>query len=326
MPRKHAASRAEWNPQATTNLARRGVLSALRLVFLLLMCFVVLYPLIYMVSVSLRDPQDLYDPTIIWIPKNWTLDNYQTVWELIDYPQVLKNTAVMTLMATAINVAICAMVGYGFARFRFKGRNILFGLVLFTLMVPNQIISIPMFVQYYSFDFLGFGQLGRLFTGQPWTVKLLNSSLVYYVPALFGQGLRSGLFIFIFRQFFRSMPKELEDAAYIDGCGAVRTFMRIMVPCAGPAFITSFLFSVVWYWNEYFMATLYFDDSHTLSVSLGTLSALLRSVGYNMFEDPYVIVAQMQAACMLTILPLIILFVVAQRKFTESIDKTGIVG
>ena len=137
MPRKHAASRAEWNPQATTNLARRGVLSALRLVFLLLMCFVVLYPLIYMVSVSLRDPQDLYDPTIIWIPKNWTLDNYQTVWELIDYPQVLKNTAVMTLMATAINVAICAMVGYGFARFRFKGRNILFGLVLFTLMVPN---------------------------------------------------------------------------------------------------------------------------------------------------------------------------------------------
>ncbi len=308
------------------NLVKSRMLSVLRFIFLTLMCFVVLYPLIYMVSVSVRDPFDLYDPTIIWVPRNWTLNNYRTVWELIEYPVVLKNTILITLASTAINVSVCALAGYGFARFRFKGKQLLFGLVIFSLIVPNQIIAIPLFVQYYMFDFFGIGQLGALFGGKAWTVNLLNSPLVYVIPALFGQGLRSGLFIFIFRQFFRNMPKELEDAAYIDGCGPAKTFLRIMVPCAGPAFITSFLFSVVWYWNEYFMATLYFEDAHVLSVSLGTLSSLLRSVGYNMFEDPYVIVAQMQAACMLTILPLIILFVVAQRKFTESIDKTGIVG
>lgn len=329
MNRLTGSDKIAWNQRAalnTLNTTRKGFLPALRLVFLLLMSFVVLYPLLYMVSVSLRSPKDLYDPTVIWIPKNWTLENYRTVWELIDYSQLLQNTAAIALISTGINVAISAMIGYGFARFRFRGRKLLFGLVIFTLMVPNQIVSIPMFVQYYFFDFFGLGQIGRIFTGRPWTIRLLNSSMVYYLPALFGQGMRSGLFIFIFRQFFRSMPKELEDAAYIDGCGAMRTFLRIMTPCAGPAFITSFLFSVVWYWNEYFMATLYFDDSHMLSVSLGTLISLLRSVGFNMYEDPYVIVAQMQAACMLTILPLIALFVAAQRKFTESIDKTGIVG
>lgn len=301
-------------------------ISIFRLVFLLMMCFVVLYPILYMFSVSLREAKDLYDPTVIWIPRNWTLENYKYVWELIDYPQVLLGTVQITVISTIIHVFVCAMVGYGFARYNFPMKNLLFGLVIFTLLVPTQLVSIPMYVQYRSFDFFGLGQLGRLFGDKPWTVNLLDNHAVYYIPALVGQGLRSGLFIFIFRQFFRSMPKELEDAAAIDGCSLFGTFLKIMIPCAGPAFVTSILFSAVWYWNEYYMASMYFTDSQTLAMALGTLTSLLRSEGHEIYKDPYSVVVQMQSACVLTILPMMVLFVVMQGKLTESIDKTGIVG
>lgn len=301
-------------------------ISIFRLVFLLMMCFVVLYPILYMFSVSLREAKDLYDPTVIWIPRNWTMENYKYVWELIDYPQVLLGTVQITVISTIIHVFVCAMVGYGFARYNFPMKNLLFGLVIFTLLVPTQLVSIPMYVQYRSFDFFGLGQLGRLFGDKPWTVNLLDNHAVYYIPALVGQGLRSGLFIFIFRQFFRSMPKELEDAAAIDGCSLFGTFLKIMIPCAGPAFVTSILFSAVWYWNEYYMASMYFTDSQTLAMALGTLTSLLRSEGHEIYKDPYSVVVQMQSACVLTILPMMVLFVVMQGKLTESIDKTGIVG
>lgn len=326
MNKNETFSRERLDSKALIHTASGMGVSFFRLVFLLMMCFVVLYPILYMFSVSVREARDLYDPTVIWIPRNFTMENYKYVWELIEYPKVLGETAQITVVSTIIHVFVSAMIGYGFARFNFRFKGILFGMVLFTLLVPSQLVSIPMYVQYLSFDFFGLGQLGRLFGAKPWTVNLLDNHAVYYIPALVGQGLRSGLFIFIFRQFFRSMPKELEDAAAIDGCSTFGTFLKIMIPCAGPAFVTSILFSVVWYWNDYYTASMYFTDSQTLAMSLGTLQSLLRSVGHEIYKDPYSVVVQMQSACVLTILPLIILFVVMQSKFTESIDKTGIVG
>ena len=312
--------------KAAANRAARLGTVLLRTVFLVMMCFVVLYPLMYMISVSLREGKDLYDPTVIWIPRHWTVQNYITVWDIIEYPKTLLETIKLSAISTFFNVIVCSMVGYGFARYNFKCKKFLFMLVLFTIIVPSQTITIPMFVQYYTFDFFFFGQIGRLFGGSPWTVNLLDTPMVYYLPAMFGQGIRSGLFIFIFRQFFRGMPRELEDAAAIDGCSMFSTYLKIMVPCAGPAFVTSILFSCVWYWNDYYLASMYFTDAQTLAVSLGTLKDVLRNVGYNIYDDPYSIVTEMQAACLLVIAPLVIAFVFLQRKFTESIDKTGIVG
>lgn len=135
-------------------------MTVLRLVFLLMMCFVVLYPILYMFSVSVREAKDLYDPTVIWIPRNFTMENYKYIWELIDYPRVLGETAQITVISTIIHVFICAMIGYGFARFNFRFKGVLFGLVIFTLLVPSQLVSIPMYVQYRNFDFFGLGQLG----------------------------------------------------------------------------------------------------------------------------------------------------------------------
>lgn len=301
-------------------------LKLIRTIFLFCMCFVVLYPLIYMVSISFRMPSDLYDPTVIWIPKNWTLSNYTEVIETMEYFSTFLSTLLMTTVSTVLSVSTCAIVGYGFARFQFPGKNLLFGLVIFTIIVPAQSISIPLYIQFKDFDFLWLGQIGRLFTGEAFTISLLDSPLVLYLPALFGVGIRSGLFIYIFRQFFRGMPKELEEAAYIDGCGTIQTFLRIMLTNAGAAILSCSLFAFVWYWNDYFYTGMFFSNPSTLTTMLSSLSDMLRSAGKDFYSNPYIIVTQMQTGCLLTILPLIILYVFLQRHFTESIDRTGIVG
>lgn len=303
----------------------RVAFSLLRAIFLIAMCFVVIYPVLYMITLSLRETVDLYDTSVIWIPKHWTTQNYRDVIEMLDYWQMLLKTLALMGVSTALNVAICAVTGYGFARYDFRGRALLFGLVLFTIIVPPQNVAIPLFMQYYSFDFLGLGQIAKIFGSEAISLNLLNTSWTFYLPAAFGMGLRSGIFIYIFRQFFRGMPVELEDASYIDGCNIFKTFIRIMLPNAGPAILTSFMFSFVWYWNDYYLGTLFFDKAPTLSVALGSYQSSLLATGLDA-SDPYAIYVRLQAGCVLLILPLIIGFAILQRKFTESIDKTGIVG
>ena len=199
-----------------------------RAIFLISMCFVILYPILYMISMAFRTAEDIYDPTVIWIPKTFTTENFKEVFEMMDYFPKLLKTVEISVIATILNVMICAFAGYGFARFRFKGKGLLFGFVLFTIIVPPQSISIPMYIGYKNFDFLGIGTLIGYITGTPLTANLLNTDMVFYVPALLGAGIKSGLFIYIFRQFFRNLPKELEDAACIDGCSIPRTYFNII--------------------------------------------------------------------------------------------------
>ena len=205
--KRGAYKRAQPDGRSRVYLQKGGAFAGkiLRAVFLFCMCFVVLYPLLYMLSVSLREARDLYDPTVIWIPKHWTLSNYRSVIEIMDYGKLLWKTVMLSAVSTLLNVGICAVVGYGFARFRFRCKSLLFGLVIFTIIVPPQNVAIPLFIQYYSFDFLGLGQIGRLIAGDAFTVNLLNTPLTFYLPAAFGMGIRSGLFIYIFRQFFRGI-------------------------------------------------------------------------------------------------------------------------
>ena len=178
--------------------------------------FIILYPLLYMLSVGFRQADDMADPMVIWIPKHLTLENIQDAFRLMDYPTSLRNSVTLGVVSSLLQILSCALVGYGFARFEFKGKRLLFALVLFTIIVPPQVIYAPTYLSYKSFDFFGLGQIGRLFTGEPFTVNILNTGFSLYLPALLGVGIRSGLFIYIFRQFYRGLPHELEDAAYID--------------------------------------------------------------------------------------------------------------
>ena len=221
--------------------AARSCWSLVRAVILIETSFVLLYPLLYAVSVAFRPPAQLNDPVVIWIPKSLTLDNIRQVWDFIEFPKLLGNTVLIDLFSTLFQTLSCCVVGYGFARFAFKGKGLLFAVVILTIVIPPQAVTISNFMQ--------FKQMG-----------ILDTPLAFYLPALTANGIRSGLFIFIFRQFFRGMPVEIEDAAYVDGCGPVRTFLRIMLPNALSPVLIVFLFSLVWYWNDTFFSGMYLDQ------------------------------------------------------------------
>ena len=281
-----------------------------------------------MLSISFRTAADMADPSVVWIPKHLSLEAMKDSFSAMDYPRALWNTVRLGLFSSLLQVMSCAVVGYGFARFEFKFKRLLFALVLFTIIVPSSVVYVPTYLSYKSFDLFGLGSLIGLFTGKPLTVNLLNTGWALYIPAFFGVGIRSGLFIYIFRQFYRGLPRELEDAAYIDGCGFVKTFLRVIVPNAGPAFLTVFLFSVVWYWNDYYFTTMYFTNVRTVSTALATLGSLLgtREGSGAFLNDEYLISTRMQAGCLLSIAPLLIMDVALQRYFTEGIERTGLVG
>ncbi|MEG2088204.1 MAG: carbohydrate ABC transporter permease [Angelakisella sp.] len=223
-------------------LAGRITKFVFRWAILLGIGFIMLYPILFMTSNAVRAVEDTYDPTVIWIPKHFSFESFQVSIQMLDYLHSVLRTLRILVPSVALQLVSVLMAGYGFARFSFQGKNILFALLIFTIIVPSQTYIIPQYANLRFFDLFGLGQLARIFTGEPLTFNLLNTDWCFYIPALFGFGIRSGLYIFILRQFFRNMPKELEDAAMIDGCGPIKTFVKIMVPNVIPALVTVLVF------------------------------------------------------------------------------------
>ena len=314
--------------QATHNRRRikkagRGIFSVFRGLFLFSLCLVLLYPLFIMISVAFRVPEEIFDQTVVWIPKNFTVSAFTTAWNKLDFTALFLQTALISITGTALQLIACILAGYGFARFKFPFKRLFFGILILTIIVPPQVISIPSMLYFQRFDFFGIGQLVGLFTGEAFTVPLYGSLMSYFLPAITGAGIKSGLFIFIFNQFFRGQPYELQDAAYIDGCGRFRTFWQIMLPLSGGAILTVLLFSLVWYWNDSFYSIVYFDKLRTVSRVLSNISMELSVSGTN---RELAQIPQMQAAALMSIMPLIVMYSALQKYFTESIERTGIVG
>lgn len=315
--------RQGWDGMTGQRVRRRSgafTLALFRYALLLGLAFIIVYPLLYIVSMAFRTADDILDPTVIWLPRHFTLQNIKDAFVGMRYLDALWNTVSISVFSSLLQLASCAIVGYGFARFQFKGKSLLFGLVLLTIIIPPQIVFIPTYLMYSHYDF--FGLTTALF-GPDAFVNLIDSRLTMYLPALFGVGIRSGLFIYIFRQFFRGLPRELEDAAYVDGCGHARTFLRVILPNAGAAFLTVFLFSLVWYWNDFYYMSMYFNKTKNISLALNGLTRNLSdAVSVNVNE----VSVRAQAGCLLAIAPLLIIFIVLQKYFTEGVERTGIVG
>lgn len=227
-----------------------GILfSIFRTLFFIGMIYVLLFPLLVMLSRSLRTVEDMYNPAIIWIPQHFTLENFKQAFELLDYSSAALKTARVSLLCTLLSMISCSMAGYALGHYKLKTNAIFMVLAIVTIIVPLQAYIIPLFFRFRFFDFLGVGKLLQLF-GIEATINLVNGELPYYILSACGMGIRSGLFIWIFMQYFRSMPKELDDAARIDGCGEASTFIRIMLPNAISPYLVTFILSVVWYWND----------------------------------------------------------------------------
>lgn len=310
--------------KARLNKGKTWLWAIFRLFLFIGIGYVILYPILYMLSTTFRSDADILDPSIVWIPKHFSLNNIKQAFDVMEYPKALVNTAGINMVAALLQVAVTSVVGYGFARYKFRGRSLLFGLVLFTIIVPPQTTMIPMFLKFSNFDVLGIAELTRTIFGMEGQVKLINTPFVMYLPALFGMGIRSGLFIYIFRQSFRGMPKELEEAALIDGCGPLKTFLRVMVPNAAAIYLTGILLSMVWYWNDYYISSMLMDQTKTVTVALSHLrEGMWKFVSG---KDLELTMLRMQAGCLLAILPPMVVYFFAQKKFTESVERSGIVG
>lgn len=302
---------------------------AFRVFILVGLSYVLLFPLFNLLTGSLKPSEEVFDSTVVWISRHPTLENISNAYVALSYWDSLFNTVLLTVPCVFFQLLSCSLAGYGFARFKFPGRNLLFGILIFLIIIPPQVVSIPTFIYYKNFDFMGMGTLIGLFTGTPLSVNLIDSVFSMYIPALFGCGIRASLFIYVFNQFYKGLPKDLEEAAYIDGCGFARTFFGIMLPNAVPVLVTVFLFSLVWYYNDTYISGMFLSQFQTLSISLmsvpETISNLTRS-DILIMSDPYKAILAMQASGLLFIIPLILIYLPFQKFFVESVERTGIVG
>ncbi|MDE6672303.1 MAG: carbohydrate ABC transporter permease [Ruminococcus sp.] len=286
-----------------------------RTVILICTEFIVIYPVIYMISCAFRKSSDMNDPSVIWIPKHFTLDVIKDTIQAMDFGNALKNTLFLNIGCAVVQVISCAVTGYGFARFDFIGKNFLFGIVIMMILVPPQIISLPLYTQFMNF---GAGNF---------RINLIDSMFTMYLPAISANGLKSGLMILIFRQFFRGFPKELEESAYIDGCTPFRTFISVIMPNALPAVLTVFLLSVVIYWNDFYTGSVFFRNTETLGLALENLDSKLKMhlFGENTQISPHEQIVWQEAGCFLVLSPLLIMYVFLQKHFTEGIERSGLI-
>lgn len=284
-------------------------------VYGLLICigFVYLYPILYMFSYSFMNRDDLLDSSVKWIPSTLYLQNYIDAAKSMSFWSSLLKGILIAGLPTLCNVLICMLVGYGFARFEFKGKKILMALLIFSYILPSQVTMIPTYVLYND-------------TG------ILGTIWAFVLPAVFGNGLNAPIFILIFYQFFKQVPKVLIEAAQIDGAGYLKSFIRIAVPSAAPAILTVFLFSFVWYWNESYLTELYVQGLSTKStwvnlvVQLKNFDASFNTLATTGDTATSLNECVRMAATALSILPLLIMYFFLQKYFVESIDRTGITG
>lgn len=301
------------------------VIGIFKAVFILCISYLFLFPLIYMIIVAFQNPASAGDPSVVWIPKALSLDGIKTALKVLNFKSSFLLTLVNSLGSTIATLISCSLVGYSLARFQYKEKKLLFIFAIATIIIPPQTIQLSSYLNFRFFDFGGILKLLGPVTGFS-SINLLNTSWTFILPSLFACGLRGGLFIFIFRQFFIGMPKDLEEAAFVDGCGSFRTFFSIIIPLAIPAFITVTLFSFIWHYNDLFSSSMYFIDGvQPLSVMLSTIEDQLKSyIPYG--ASVYATRVYTMSGALLSILPPLILYVFVQKYFTESIERTGIVG
>lgn len=281
--------------------------------------FIFLYPILQMLVTSFMPLVDLIDPTTIWIPKHFTFNNYLKAFEVLNFWSAFKDTLIVSLLPTLFVVLSSSFIGYGFATYDFPFKKVMMAILLVVFLVPDILMMIPTYVIYRQF-------------------KLIGTLKTYLYPALLGFGIRQTIFILIFYQFFKMIPKELHEAAEVDGAGAFKTFVKVAVPISAPAFLITSLYSFVWYYNETTLAKRYFlknDGSlsyQTLPTQVADFTTLFKkmfpaggSVGMEGASETFNQGVQF-AGTMLSILPLLIIFFIAQRWFIEGVDRSGIAG
>lgn len=274
-----------------------------RSVLILGLSYLILYPFVIKFLNSLKSFDDFMDPAVRFIARDFQWGNIADTYQAMGYSTAFMNTFFLSIACGILQMVFCTLIGYGFGRFRFKGNTFWFLCVLLTLIVPPQTIMGPLFMRF------------RFFAG---VLNTINTVAPVLVLSVTGLGLRNGFYIFILRQFFRNMPKELEEAAEIDGCKSLQIFYKIMIPAAIPMLVTVFLFAFSWQWTDTFYNSLLMGKIETLTSAISKVAILSSEpVMQSMFRN---------TAALLAIVPLAIIYIAAQKMFVQSIERSGIVG
>jgi multiple sugar transport system permease protein len=288
--------------------ANKGLIFRLFMYLILIdVAFIYVKPIIYMVTTMVKDSSNLLDPSVIWVPRSIFMGHLQEAFRLLKYSNAFFISATVSLSVAVLQVITCSIAGYAFARLDFPLKKLLFVCLIFTFVMPPQVTILPSILLFKEFGWI-------------------NTYLPLIVPALFGHGLKGALFVIIFRQFFSTLPKELEEAAKMDGASVFRVFFRVMLPISTSAIIVVFLFSFVWNWNDFYYPTMYMFSAKEvpLSISLSRLAASLTAEaeqsGPSIFAEPI-----KMAASFLIIMPVLVVYTFTQRWFVEGVERTGLV-
>lgn len=313
------------------NKLKNGAFNIAVLVFryalLISIGYIVLFPMISALSTAIKADEAFFDVSLYWLPKYISFSSFKAAFDAMDYPNAILRTLTLQIFSAAIEVVMCAIVAYGFARFDFKLKKLFTVFLMITIVVPVNVYIVSMLVNFRSLDILGiFGLLAKA-TGIDLRPNILNTNLTFYLPSFFAMGLRSGILIYIYIQFMSGLPKELEEAASIDGAGPFKTFWTIVVPSSSVVILTVSVFSVIWHWNDSYLSKMYISENYPLAVSLANLGDVLK------LNNPFVgaaqssmIYATKMAGCLLFVVPLLIAYLCVQNKFVKSIDRVGITG
>lgn len=311
--------------------------SLLRFVVIFGLSFVIVFPLFQELTLALRHPNDINDPLIIWIPETFSFLNFKIAGTMLNYGRALWNNIKVSTIVMFLQIASTSLAGYAFSKLRFKGSDVLFWIIMITLIVPPQTLAIPKLVFFGNFDI--FGIIGLLKNGKGLNLTGVGKTSSFYLMAASGQGIRAALFIYLFKQFFRGIPVELDESAQIDGAGIFRTFWSVMLPNARGVMITVGLFAFVWQWNDVYFTRLFkvSDNQYPLltaqlSQITERLPAYLKTYGMDSLVsqdlrgNEYFVSLISHTAAFLMMLPLLIGYLFVQRHFVEGIERTGIVG
>ena len=265
-------------------------------IILSLLAIVFIFPFLWMISTAFKVPSEAYTIPPKLIPKTFTLDNFIQGWQYADFTRYTWNTIIVTVLATLGAVFSASFVAYGFARFKSRYSNILFTIVLGTMMLPNQVLLIPTYIL--------FSKLGWLDTLKP-----------LIVPSYFGGGAFN---IFLLRQFFKTIPVELDQAAKIDGANSFQIYFKILLPIIKPALMTVAVMSVAFHWNDFMTPLIYLNSDEHFTLALG-LQFFQNSYGSSQVQ-------MLMAVSLITVIPLLILFFIGQRYFVQGITMSGLKG
>ncbi len=321
-----------------------------RLVLLIGISYIVLFPFFTKIAGSFMAPEDFVDVTVRLIPKNFSLDIYKAVWTEQKYLEAFTNTLFLSASTAVIQTFVCAFVAYGLAKFKFKGNGLVFMAVIFSLVVPHQTLQLSLFMNFRYFDILGiFGFLDGGGITIPFTditflegvvdiipetagtfwekfsadgIQLTNTYWPMIIMSLCGLAFKNGLYIFMLRQFYRGVPDELEESAYIDGSGIMHTFFTIILPLSVPMMITVFLFAFSWQWTDDFYTGLFFTTTKTVLMPkiVGIPSSLTTDyAGQNLYY------AAIRNTCgIMIIAPLLIMYLFCQKYLVQGIERSGL--